>query len=289
MKRFLASILLIFGFTQPTVSQEIIPDIVETISIKGVIDESMAYFMSREVDEINSNKKVKAVILSVNSPGGSVVATSILHSELARMRVPIVAWCEYVCASGAMYILMNPQVKYIAIRPDTITGSIGVIAQVHRYHRLLEWAKINYEVYRSGRLKDFGNAARKSELFETKYLQSIVDHLAQKFYNVVGKHRNIRDWREVKDARIFFGEEGVKIGLVDSVMSKKEVILKAKELSGSDHIYTRAEMERLSDFANNSPRYYKNNPPSLLWFKDVVEEIRNGETVKFEYRLQMEF
>lgn len=299
MKRLLAAVLLLIGlqsFATSAGTEDQVPDLLEVVTINGGIDSMSASILADQVDKINANKKIKAVLLVVDSPGGGVVASSIMYEELTRLKVPVVGWCQYVCASGGMYILMAPSVKYIAIRPDTITGSIGVIMHMQRYHRLLDWAKIDSETYKSGSLKDAGNGARPGEEAERKYLQGIVNSMASKFYSIVGASRKIKDWEAVKSARIFVGDEGVKVGLVDKVMTKEEVIKKAKEVSGSKNIYTREEMGRMSSMVNGNAQYKAPQPSDLQAYSDAVKfitdslkEIKSGESVVFEYRMPLKF
>ena len=96
------------------------PDILEVMSIDGVIDDGMAARITKQVEEINDNPRVKGVLLVVDSPGGGVLASSVIYEELAKLKVPVVGWCNNICASGGMYVLMSPAVKYIGVRTTTI-------------------------------------------------------------------------------------------------------------------------------------------------------------------------
>src|SRR5581483_9148989 len=92
-------------------------------------------------------------------------------------------------ASGGEYALMSPSVKYIAVSDDAVSGSIGVRATLTRYYRLLDWAKIDVENYKSGELKDDGNPTRAPTAAERQRIQAEIDKLALKFYSVVAKAR----------------------------------------------------------------------------------------------------
>lgn len=273
------------------------PDILEIVEVGGAINGMTAEVIAKRVDEINDNAKVRAVLLVIDSPGGSVTASSAIYEDLARLKVPVVAWCQSVCASGGVYIMMSPAVKYIAVRSETITGSVGVILSVTRFNRLLDWAKIDNETYTSGSLKDAGNPTRAVSDPERQYLQGIVTSLADKFYGLVAKARpkiGPQGWAEVKTAKIFVGSEAVKLGLVDAVATRAEVVAKAKELSGSKTIFTREELKKMSYAADSGSTYeIPMKQPAMFgdvaWLIETAKEIRAGQSVKFEYRMPMEF
>jgi len=242
------------------------PDILEVLSIGEVINDGTAERIARAVQGINDNKKVKAVLLLVDTPGGGVVASANVYEELGKLKVPVVAWCNSMCASGGVYVIMAPSVKYIGVRRETIGGSVGVIMNITRFNRLLDWAKIDNETYKSGSHKDFGNPTRAAEKAEREYLQSIVVELANRFYTLVETGRpNItpENWVKIKEARIFFGQQVVDVGLADKVMTLAEAHAKAKELSGSKLIFTRDEITKMSEAATSGAHYLAPVKPSF--------------------------
>jgi len=257
-------------------------DQVATITINDDINDNIVVMVTSQVEAINKNPKVKAVVLILNTPGGGVIASSIVYEELSKIKVPVVVWCEYMCASGGMYIAMAPSVKYIAIRQDTITGSIGVIMQIARYNRLLNWAKIDAETYKSGSLKDAGSGTKAGDAAERAYLQSIVNSMAARFYTIVGTSRNIKDWNAVKSARIFIGDEGIKVGLVDGIMTKDQVYEKAKELSGYSHLTYNYGPAVIGPEKNVSTE-------SLNFALELVKEIKEGSVARFSYIMPYKF
>lgn len=277
------------------------PDLLEIIELRGVIDEGTATNIRVQVEKVNENPKVKAVLLVVDTPGGGASASDVIYTELSKIKVPVVGFCEYVCASGGEYALMAPSVKYIGVRGETIAGSIGVIMHLTRFNRLLDWAKIDNETYKSGPLKDAGNPTRAGTDDERKYLQGIVDTLALRFYDVVAKGRPRVALQDVKTARIFIGQQAVDVGLADAVMSREEAEKKAKELSGSKLIFTRDEIRKLSKDAAGDHSEYRlggyggQSPQTRGWesdlaaMVDIVQEIKSGETVRFSYLMPYRF
>lgn len=271
------------------------PSILEVVEITGEIHAGHAANAARMVEAVNENKRIKALLLVVNTPGGGAIASAAMYEELSKLRVPVVGWCDSMCASGGMYLLMAPSVKYIGVRSETIAGSIGVVANITRFHRLLDWLKIDNQTFVSGHLKDSGNPTRPGNESDTAYLQGIINELAENFYGVVGKSRKVKDWSAVKSGRIFIGAQAVKVGLVDAVMSKEAAIKKAKELSGEKLIFTKDEMKKMSEVANESTTYL--SPPVRLMSEfgdvpaliEIVKEIRAGESVRFDYRMPWKF
>jgi protease IV len=270
------------------------PDMVEIIELNGEISDATANSVRDQVKQINASKAVKAVVLVVDSPGGSVLPTSVIYEELSKIKVPVVAYCHYICASGGVFAMMAPSVKYIGVRQDTISGSVGVIMQVTNYKQLLDKIGVGVETYKSGNLKDSGNGARPQTDEDRKYLQGIVDQLATRFYDVVGKSRKIKDWPAVKSARIFIGEDAVKVGLADGIMSRDQAIQKAKQLSGSKVIYTRDEMKEISKMADSYGSRYTASKltvyeEGLGFLLMQAREIRRVEEVSFSYRMPLRF
>jgi signal peptide peptidase SppA len=293
MKKLFAVACLALGLALAPYARAEKPDLLEVIDLSGEVNASMAAQVTAAVEAINDSQKVKAVLLIVDTPGGGVTASSAIYEELSKLKMPVVGWCNNLCASGGMYILMSPRVKYVGLRSQTIAGSIGVVLSITRFNRLLDWMKIDNETYVSGALKDAGNPTRAAKDDERKYLQEINDTLAARFYEIVGKSRKITDWAQVKSARIFIGQEAVKVGLADAVMSKAEAIRKAKELSGSKTIFTREELKKMSHAADENAVYQLPLPlpqfGDLPWLIELAKEVRSGESVKFEYRLPLTF
>lgn len=296
MKRLLVVLfaLLLCG---PVVAAEK-PDILEELDLSGVITDGTAIRIAKQVEEINENKRVKSVLLTCDTPGGGVIASAAIKEELEKLRVPVVVWVNSICASGGMYVSMARPVKYIGVRTQSITGSIGVIMSITRYHRLMtEKLRIDMETYKSGKLKDAGNGSRAPEPGEVEYLQGEVQSLANDFYAIVqaGRGDKIKDWDAIKSAKIFFGSSGVRVGLADSVMSKDEALKKAKELSGSSAIYTREEFKKMSKDADEGGSRHRWEAPAGDWMSDFrantsffmewIREMRRGQSIKLEYRV----
>ena len=214
------------------------PNVIQVVHIDGVIDGSTVEQVLHAVDRIESDASVKAVLLTVNSPGGGVQAIAEVVEQLDRIKVPVVAWCNEVCASGGAFVMMAKPIKFIAMRAGGITGSIGVIQYVLR-----DEAPDRLEVYRSGKLKQANSRPGTPTDDEKAYLQKQVDEIAAVFFAQVKAARGDKispaSWEEIKTARVFYDHRAVDVGLVDAIMSYREAAKKAAELSGVHPIETR--------------------------------------------------
>lgn len=145
---------------------------------------------------------------------------------------------------------MSKSVKFIALRDATIAGSIGVFAEIQHYDRLLNWAKIDTAVFRSGdpktSVKDAGDPSQPVSDVDAKFFQDLVNNLADRFYTLVLSHRKITDTVKMETATVFIGSDAVKEGLADAVMTQDQAEEKAKQLSGSKAIYTKDEMQKMA-------------------------------------------
>lgn len=296
MSRLIAVLLasLTFMFASPVMAQSR-PDLLEILEVTGEINESVVTQLQGAVDAINDNAKVKGVLLVVDSPGGGVLATANAYYVLSQLKVPVIGWCRGICASGGMYLLMAPSVKFIAVSRVAISGSVGVVMENTRFNRLLDKIMIDNEVFKSGEFKTAGASTQPMSDAERKYLQSIVSDFAEAFYTVVKQARpEITDWNAIKSARIFIGGQAVRLGLVDAVMNKQEAVEKAKKMSKAERIFTREELKKMSRVADersiySAPEFPVKITADFSWLIEALKELRSGETIRFSYKLQMKF
>lgn len=239
MKRIIAiALLALLGgcASFPLPQDRSTTDVLEVISLDGVIDDTTATDMRVTVDRINKDANIKAVLLTVDSPGGGAYASAVVYDELSRINVPVFAYCEAVCASGAVYAIMAPSVKFIALGQQSLIGSVGVIRAVRRQD-----VPEGVEIYKSGKFKQAGSVSPAIP-GEVDYLQRIIDEAASTFYGVVAKARgpkiNADGWVHIKNAEVFFGVYGVRIGLADAVMTREQALIAAADMAHSESIVT---------------------------------------------------
>jgi protease-4 len=179
-----------------------------------------------------SDSSVKAVVVRVNSPGGSVVASSEIYQALKDFGKPVVFSFGETAASGGYYIACAG--KWIVANPDTLTGSIGVISQMPNAEELMKKLGVQFIVIKSGQNKDIGNPFRQMTDDEKKLWQTIVDEVYEGFVKIVAEGRSLPEdkVRQLADGRVYTGRQAKELGLVDQLGYLDDAVAKAGELGG---------------------------------------------------------
>jgi protease-4 len=177
-----------------------------------------------------SDPAVKAVVVRINSPGGSVVASDEIYHALLEFEKPVVIWMDEMAASGGYYIACGGD--YVFAHPDTLTGSIGVISQFLNAEELLDKVGVEAVVITSGPRKDIGSLFREMTDEEQALWREIIDQVYEDFVAVVAQARNLspEEARQVADGSIYTGRQALALGLVDEVGVLDDAIAKAAEL-----------------------------------------------------------
>lgn len=189
-----------------------------------------------ELEKYGDDDSIKAVVLRINSPGGTVVASQEIYEALKRLRHErgkiIVASMADVSASGGYYIACAAD--RIIANPGTITGSIGVIMEFPNVTELFGRIGISSTTIKSGEFKDTGNALREMTESERKILQSLIDDVYEQFVEVVAAGRKMtrQEVVQVADGRIFSGRQAKERQLVDSLGDLDSAIMEAALLAG---------------------------------------------------------
>ena len=136
-----------------------------------------------------------------------------------------------VAASGGVYIAMAGD--HIQAHPSTITGSVGVISMSADLSGTMQKIGAKVNVYKTGENKDMGSPFREPSVSDNKAFQSLVDEMAERFYDIVKNHRKLSDAQMsvLKTARVFTGKSAVQAGLVDSLGYVTDATEKACELA----------------------------------------------------------
>jgi protease-4 len=199
----------------------------EYLTAQGITPGRVADLLEQATDPA-----VKAIVVSVNSPGGSVVASDEIYHALGAFEKPVVVWMGEVAASGGYYIACGGD--HVFAHPDTLTGSIGVISQFINVEELLDDVGVQMVVITSGPRKDIGSPFREMTEEEQALWQGITDEIYEGFVQVVSQARGLplEEVRELADGRIYTGQQALELGLVDDVGTLKDAIAKAAELGG---------------------------------------------------------
>ena len=217
---------------------------VGVVEIKGVISDAGggpwgqkgADAWARRLERLAKKDEVKAIVLSIDSPGGSVGSVQELHSLLLRLRKdskkPIVAQLGDVAASGGYYLAVA--CDKIVAHPGTLVGSIGVIFNTMNIEGLQQKLGIRSSPIKSGKMKDIGSMSRPMTEDERKLLQALIDNAYGQFVEAVSAGRRIAPElvKPNADGRIFTGEQAKELGLVDELGDSFAAVQLAGRLGG---------------------------------------------------------
>ncbi|MCG8477090.1 MAG: signal peptide peptidase SppA [Cytophagales bacterium] len=204
-------------------------EIVQGKSRDGKIgDKSLAQLLRK----VRDNDKIKAVVLRVNSPGGSALASDNIWREVQRVKEkkPIIASMSDLAASGGYYISMGCDT--IVAQPNTLTGSIGIFGLMFNPHKFLsEKIGITASTVKTGEYSDLGNPFRKMTQSERNIIQKQVEHGYETFTSkaAAGRHLALDRLLEVAEGRVWTGEQAQKIGLVDVLGNMDDALRIAAE------------------------------------------------------------
>jgi protease-4 len=192
------------------------------VTVKGMITED--HKLTDAIDKLADDDHVKAVILSIDSPGGSVAGGETLHSALARVaaRKPVVVTMGGLAASAG-YMIAVPASRIFA-RDATLTGSIGVLLQTGEVSGLLGKLGLSATVIRSGPLKDEPSLVRPLSPAGKDVLQGLVNDMYDQFVGMVaeGRHMDLAKVRSLADGRPYTGRQALGLGLVDEIGGERE-------------------------------------------------------------------
>lgn len=186
-----------------------------------------------------SDRRVAALVLRVNSPGGTVTASDMMARSLTRFREatgkPVVVLMTEVAASGGYYI--SASADHLVAHPTTITGSIGVVVQTVSFKPALDRLGIRAKTYRSGEVKDAGSPLSDPNPAHDPVFEALVEQFFGRFTDWVIEHRPqmTEAHRErVFDGRVISGLEALELGLIDELGDLEEAWHAAKRLANVD-------------------------------------------------------
>ena len=192
------------------------------VSVNGLITEDRK--VTEAIYKLADDDQVKAVILSINSPGGSVSGGETIHDAIARVaaKKPVVVTMRGLAASAG-YMIAMPANRIFA-REATLTGSIGVLIETGEISGLLGKLGIGPEVIRSGPLKDEPSLVRPLSPAGQEVMQGLVNDMYDQFVEMVaaGRHMDPVRVRTLADGRAYTGRQALKLGLVDAIGGEPE-------------------------------------------------------------------
>ena len=188
------------------------------VDITGLISDSQ--YIVNQVKKFRKDKRIRGIILRIDSPGGAVGPSQEIYNEVLKTRESgktIYASMGALAASGGYYIASAAE--RIFANPGTLTGSIGVIMVFSNAQGLMKKIGLQPEIVKAGEYKDIGSPARAMTQKERNLLQSVVTDVHQQFIEAVANGRNISvaEVTKIADGRILTGRQAYSLNLVDQM------------------------------------------------------------------------
>ena len=189
----------------------------------------------RLLSSVRSSSRVRALVLDIDSPGGSVAASEYLYGQVQRVaeKKPVVACIRGYGASGAY--LVSCAAGRIVASPGALIGSIGVISIRPVVEELLRRLGVSVNVSKRGALKDMGAFWRETTPEEKEKMQGLIDESYERFVSVVARARRMDDAaaRRLATGEVFWASRALELGLIDELGDLDRAVDVAVELSGA--------------------------------------------------------
>ncbi len=260
------------------------PDKIVVIGVDGMIanaasggllgsGENPVSKFKQELDKAADDDCVKAVVLRINSPGGTVSGSDAMYQMVQRFKAkthkPVIASAQEVDASGAYYL--SCAADKIVAQPTSLVGSIGVIFESFDVEGTLAKLGIAPITYKSAEHKDIGSPFRKPTPDEDVILQGLIDESYVRFQGIVKENRKTiagsPDYKIITDGRVFSGDTAMRLGLVDQTGLLEDAIDLAKTMAKAKDaevvIYTRPQGYSGSIYATTETPVPKSNVTTL--------------------------
>lgn len=214
-----------------------------------------------KLEKARKDRHVKAVLLRINSPGGGVVASELMHEEIVHFKEsgkPVVAVIMDLGASGGYYVACA--CDEIVAQPSSVVGSIGVIMQMFDLSGTLHKLGASSHAITSGAFKDAGSPFRQMRPEEHAVFQSIVDDMFDRFVAVVDAgrpHLNEDTIRKLADGRVYSATQALHLGLIDRISNMRESIDLIKERANLGPV----RLVTYNRPLGYRPNYYATTPP----------------------------
>jgi protease-4 len=230
---------------------------------------------------------IRAVILRIDSPGGGVTASDIIHREIKRFKqkrgVPVIAAMMDVAASGGYYVALSAD--RIVAHPTTVTGSIGVMMINLNIAGLFEKIGVEDTSVTSGEHKDIGSPFREPTASDRKILQAIVDGLNARFLDRVREGRKDISGESLEglaDGRILTAAQALDAGFIDRIGYLEDAIEEAKKSAGLSQARV-ILYHRLGEYAENIYSLQGNPSARVRLDRQALQRIFGGSGPRFLY------
>jgi protease-4 len=239
-----------------------------------------------ELQKAEEDDAVKALIVRINSPGGTITSSDLIYREIdtfkTRRKIPVIAVMMDVAASGGYYAALAADT--IVALPTSVTGSIGVIMLTVNAKGLMEKIGVAPLAIKSGEMKDAGSPFRPLTAEERAVFQSVIDQMYGRFVTLIAQSRKIPEdrVRTFADGRIYTAEQAKALGLVDEIGYMDDVVKAARKAAGVEE--ARVIMyQRPKDYRAN---FYSAAPAPLPGLESSLQQLTalvSGSGPRFLY------
>ncbi|MGQ9896427.1 MAG: signal peptide peptidase SppA [Acidobacteriota bacterium] len=248
-------------------------DIVDGVGNDGQIGGDR---LAKELRKLRQDDQVKSIVLRVNSPGGSALASEVIRRELDETRrggKPVVVSMGTVAASGGYWISTASDKIFAA--PNTITGSIGVFGVLPNVQKLAGDYGIKWDTAKTNRYADLGTITRPKTEDELKLIQMNVDRIYDEFLTRVSEARKLpkETVQEIAQGRVWSGAEAKRLGLVDEFGGLVAAIRAAAELAKLGNDWKIAEYPKRRNLAEQLAKLLTDGEPERLVQGPVQREL----------------
>lgn len=248
---------------------------------------SMQQLIQADLAAAEKDRSVKAVLLTINSPGGGITATDSIYNDIKKFKekvqIPVVVYCKDMAASGGYYLAVSGD--HIVAGETSLVGNIGVISNFVNFRKMFDKLGVEMNVITSktwdGKqsYKDMGSFSREMRPEERELFQKMVQQMWQRFVTVVAEGRKEKlteeEVKKLADGRIYTGTEAEQNKLIDSVGYREEAIGKAKELARIDSAKVVTYQRRNNIFQSFFESQAKN--PAIIPDRDTLMQYRTPQ------------
>ena len=244
----------------------------ETGSVLSQGHSIVASVVCKDLEELMNNDNVKAVVLRVNSPGGSAYASEQIWHAVQNLKAkkPVVVSMGGYAASGGYYISCGA--NYIYSDPTTITGSIGIFGMFPDFSGLLtDKLGVKFDEVKTNKLATFGTMARPFNAEELALLDKYIGRGYELFRKRVadGRKLSVEQVEEIAQGRVWLGNDALNIKLIDAIGSLDDAVKKAAKLAKLDEYYT------------------ANYPDEPSWWESLTNKMNSGSYLDEQLRETM--
>lgn len=236
------------------------------------------------IQQADKDARVKAIILEINSPGGTIVASEEIAAAVKATRKPVVAWIREIGTSGAYWVASASDT--IVASPMSFTGSIGVIGSYLEFSELMGEYGVRYEALVTGKYKDIGSRYKPLSAGDRDVLMEKLNTAHDYFVEEVARNRGMdkEEVAELATGLFYLGSEAKELGLVDYLGGRKEAIEITKKAAGLDKVSIVKYKEKkgvidiIKEFSSESGYYIGRGIGSMLGANslDVYRQIELG-------------